>query len=29
MNCNADEYLFKANMFEMLCTEVKIKFKIL
>lgn len=24
-----DEYVFKANMFEMLCTKVKIKFKTL
>lgn len=29
MNCSTDKYIFKANMFEMLFTEVKIKFKIL
>lgn len=29
MNCNADEYIFRANMFEMLGTKIKITFKIL
>lgn len=28
MNCDADEYIFKANMFEMIYTKVNIKFKI-
>lgn len=28
MNCDADEYIFKANMFGMLCTIVNMKFKI-
>lgn len=29
MHWSADEYVFKANMFEILCTKVKIKFKTL